>query len=236
MLLTVSFAALAQKTYVVCVGLNVNRDNVDPLPCSRGDMNGIAQFFHSYNGSEVFMLLDKNATRSHIIQILKRQFAKSTPNDEIIFAYSGHGFDGGVSTYNNNEVLYCSEVQNIMLQAKARRKVMFIMSCHSGSFTKKYSNSNDRRRSYNKNSKVMLFLSSRAEELSWESYGMERSFFFENLIQGLKGGADRNYDKKVTARELFNYVAPRVTQATANKQHPVMWGRFDDDMVVVNVR
>ena len=43
--------------------------------------------------------------------------------------YSGHGFDGGVSTYNNNEVLYCSEVQKIMLKAKARRKMMFVTQC-----------------------------------------------------------------------------------------------------------
>lgn len=234
--LMLSLSAMAQKTYVVCVGLNVNRDNVDPLPCSRGDMKGIANFFHSYNGSEVFMLLDKNATRSHILQVLKKQFAKSTANDEIIFAYSGHGFDGGVSTYNNNEVLYCSEVQDIMLKAKARRKVMFVMSCHSGSFTKKYSNNKDKRRNYNKKSKVMLFLSSRADELSWESTGMERSFFFEYLISGLRGSADKNGDKKVTARELFNYVAPRVAQSTSNLQHPVMWGRFDDDMVVVKTK
>ena len=96
----------AQKTYLVCVGLNVNRDNIDPLPCSRGDMKGIANFYHQYNKSNVFMLLDANATKKHILKILKQQFAKSTPNDEIIFAYSGHGFDGGLSTYNNDEVLF----------------------------------------------------------------------------------------------------------------------------------
>ena len=228
--------ATAQKTYLVCVGLNVNRDRVDPLPCSRADMKDIANFYHNYNGSEVFMLLDANATRSHILSILKQQFAKSTSNDEIIFAYSGHGFDGGISTYNNNEILYCSEVQQIMLNAKARRKMMFIMSCHSGSFTKKYQNTNDSRRKYNKQSNVLLFLSSKANEYSWESGVMSNSFFYYYLLQGLRGNADNNLDKKVTARELFNYVAPRVTQVSGGQQHPVMWGKFPDDMVIVNVR
>ena len=102
MLCIVSFSVEAQKTYIVCVGLNVNRDGVDPLPCSRSDMKDIANFYYQYNGSDVFMLLDANATRSHILKVLKQQFAKSTTADEIIFAYSGHGFDGGVSTYNNN--------------------------------------------------------------------------------------------------------------------------------------
>lgn len=228
--------ATAQKTYIVCVGLNVNRDRVDPLPCSRADMKGIANFYHKYNNSQVFMLLDANATRSHILQVLKKQFAKSTAADEIIFAYSGHGFDGGVSTYNNDEVLYCSEVQQIMLNSQARRKMMFIMSCHSGSFTKKYQDNKDRRRKYNKKSNVLLFLSSKANEYSWESDGMENSFFYHYLLEALKGKADKNGDKKVTARELFNYVAPRVTSDSNNIQHPVMWGKFPDDMVVVYVK
>lgn len=227
---------LAQKTYIVCVGLNVNRDGVDPLPCSREDMKGIANFYHNYNNSEVFMLLDANATRSHIIQVLKKQFSKSTSSDEIIFAYSGHGFDGGVSTYNNDEVLYCSEVQQIMLNSKARRKMMFVMSCHSGSFTQKNKDSNDKRRKYNKKSNVLLFLSSKADEYSWEKGSMSNSFFFYYLLEGLKGKADNNSDRKVTARELFNYVAPRVTTISNEQQHPVMWGKFPDDMVIVNVK
>lgn len=234
-LLSMSEEASAQKTYIVCVGLNVNRDNVDPLPCSRADMRAIANYFHSYNDSEVFMLLDDNATRDHILRVLRSQFAKSTPNDEIIFAYSGHGFDGGVSTYNNNEVLYCSEVQEIMLNSKARRKMMFINSCHSGSFTKKYGNTKDKRRKYNKKSNVLLFLSSKAKELSWETGMMDTSYFYYYLIEALKGAADKNEDHKVTARELFNYVAPNVTRISGGKQHPVMWGRFADDMVVVDL-
>lgn len=232
----VSIAATAQTTYVVCVGLNVNRDGVDPLPCSRADAKGIANFFYRYNKSKVFMLLDANATRTHILKVLKQQFSKSTSADEIIFAYSGHGFDGGLSTYNNDEVLYCSEVQQIMQKCRARRKMMFIMSCHSGSFTKKYGNTNDVRRQYNKKSNVLLFLSSKANEYSWETDAMKNSFFFHYLLEALEGKADKNNDKKVTARELFNYVAPNVVRISNNEQHPVMWGKFPDDMVIVHVK
>lgn len=228
--------AMAQKTYIVCVGINVNRDRVDPLPCSRSDMKGIAKFYNDYNGSEVFMLLDANATRSHILRVLRQQFAKSTKADEIIFAYSGHGFDGGLSTYNNDQVLYCSEVQKIMLHSTARRKMMFVMSCHSGSFAKKYLNNKDKRLKYDTKSSVLLFLSSKANESSWEMDLMENSFFYHHLLEALKGKADGNSDKKVTARELFNYVAPRVTKDANGLQHPVMWGKFPDDMVIVYVK
>ena len=37
-LCVISLTVTAQKTYIVCVGLNVNRDGIDPLPCSRADM------------------------------------------------------------------------------------------------------------------------------------------------------------------------------------------------------
>ena len=233
----------AQKTYVVAVGLNEYdpKGNCGSLPCSVGDANAISQFFHQYNNSEVFLLKNDNATREHILRVLKAQFAKSTSADEIIFAYSGHGFDGGISTYDSNgngytNVIFCQEIQDILKSAKARRKVMFINSCHSGSFAKKYKTDPLVKNFKPNKSNIMLYMSSRADELSWESYGMTTSFFFHRLIEGLKGAADKNKDHKVTARELFNYVNKLVPDDTGGVQHPQMYGRFSDDMVVVNVK
>lgn len=239
----ISSYAGAQKTYVVAVGLNnyAPGGNCGPLPCSVGDATSISNFFHDYNNSEVFMLKNNNATRDHILKVLKSQFSKSTENDEIIFAYSGHGFDGGISCYDsdgkgNTRIVYCSEIQEILRNCKARRKVMFINSCHSGSFSKKYG-SNPGKNSYkNNNSNVMLYLSSRANEPSWEMASMKNSFFFHYLIKALEGAADVNGDKKVTARELFNYVNKEVINISEGEQHPQMYGKFDDDMVVVYVK
>lgn len=234
---SISMQTIGQKTYVVSVGVGYNRDNIENRPSCSYDAKGVAKFFRNYNGSEVFMLLDANATRSHILRILKEQFAKSSEADEIIFFYSGHGFDGGVSTYNNNEVVWCSEVQDIMLKAKARRKIMFVNACHSGSFSKRVKDSKSRRRGYNKKSKVMLFLSSRNNEYSYSSMSdKEYSVFVGFLLDGLKGEADKNSDKKITARELFNYTASSTTkysESFGGVQHPVMYGKFPDDMVVV---
>lgn len=230
-----SVNAVAQKTYLVCVCVADNRNHEETRPNLIYDIRGIANFYHSYNNADVFMLVDANATRSHILRILKQQFAKSTSADEIIFAYSGHGFDGGVSTYNNGEVLYCSEVQQIMSSAKARRKIMYVNSCHSGSFS--VDQMNDRRSRYNKNSNVLLFLSSRSNEYSYvPMYGERESFFYSHLLEALRGEADNNDDKKVTARELFNYVASNVASTSSGRQHPVMWGKFSDDMVIVYVK
>lgn len=231
-----AFAASAQKTYVVAVGLGNYDNGENPLPCSAGDAKAMSNLFKEYNGAEVFMLLDKNATRDHIIRVLKSQFSKSTPQDEIIFAYSGHGFDGGITCYDTKNVIYCKEIQEILRSCKAKRKVMFIMSCHSGSFTKKYGY-DSRSKGYQSNkSDVMLYLSSRANEYSWETSAMQTSYFFNALIKGLRGEADANGDKAVTARELFNFVNKKVINDTGGRQHPQMYGKFSDNMVVTRVK
>lgn len=227
---------MAQKTYVVCVGLNNYDNGENPLPCSIGDAKGMAAFFKSYNNSDVFMLLDKNATRDHILRVLKAKFSKASSQDQIIFAYSGHGFDGGISCYDTKNIIYCSEIQQILRSCKARRKIMFINSCHSGSFSKKYGNRNGRNDYKSKNSNVLLYLSSRANEYSWESSGMRMSYFYTRLIEALNGHADKNGDNLVTAREMFNYVNANVIKDMQGQQHPQMYGKFPDDMIIVKVK
>ena len=241
LLLCTGFTSLnAQKTYVVAVGIGKYQypQIAAPLPCSVGDVKAVSHFFHDYNGSSVFMLTNENATRSHILRVLKREFSKSTPDDEIIFVYSGHGYKGGLTCYNTkdiNTVISYEDIQRIMKGAKARRKIILAMACYSGGLTLKGINNRQRSRQQS-NSSVMLYTSSRPEEPSWERSDMTNSFFISRVLEAFRGAADANNDKKVTARELFNYVNPRVISDTGGKQHPQMWGRFDDSMVVVYVK
>lgn len=236
----VAIHANAQKTYVVSVGLSEYKypQVAPPLPCSVGDARSVSRFFHRYNGSSVFMLLNENATREHILKVLKREFAKSTAKDEIIFVFSGHGIQGGLTCYETkdmNSIITYDEIQNIMRTAKARRKIILAMACYSGGLTLKNTNNSPKKRS-TQNTSVMLYTSSRPNEMSWERSDMTNSFFMARILEGFRGAADANKDKKVTARELFNYVNPRVISDTYGQQHPQLWGRFDDSMVVVYVK
>jgi hypothetical protein len=52
----------------------------------------------------------------------------------------------------------------------------------------------------------------------------------------LKGGADENLDKLITAKEIFTFVSTDVKKRTKEKQHPVMWGNFDDNFVRIDWR
>ena len=63
---------------------------------------------------------------------------------------------------------------------------------------------------------------------------MKNGFFTTYLQKGLRGGADADKDRVITAKEIFDYVHTNVVELSKGKQHPVMWGKFSDDMPVMN--
>ena len=79
----------------------------------------------------------------------------------------------------------------------------------------------------------MLFLSCRSNEVSIETPTKTNGFFTYALQHGLRGGADKNKDRTITAKELFNYVSAKVKKESNDRQHPVMWGKFPDNMPVI---
>ena len=58
--------------------------------------------------------------------------------------------------------------------------------------------------------------------------------FTQYLIKGLKGAADTDSDRIITAKEIFTYVSAKVSEQTRKKQNPVMWGKFNDNMHILN--
>lgn len=125
------------------------------------------------------------------------------------------------------EGLKYSEVISIMQKSKAKNKFIFADACYSGAIRQNDSDTES------KAGNMLLFLSSRGNEYSAESPFLANGYFTKHLLRGLIGGADSNKDKRITARELFNYVSDGVKSQTNNRQHPVMWGNFPDDIVIV---
>jgi uncharacterized caspase-like protein len=82
----------------------------------------------------------------------------------------------------------------------------------------------------------MAFMSSRPDQPSAEIPIWRNGCFTEYLVGGLKGGADANRDRVITARELFDYVYPRVKAASGGRQVPQMWGSFDESMALADHR
>ena len=166
----------------------------------------------------------------NIISSMRKTFASAGSDDIVVLFYSGHGYPGGFVAYDGQ--LTYSQVRKAMATSKCKNKMIFADACFSGKIR---TNGNSSQSSIQaaKKANVMLFLSSRSNETSIERRGMQNGFFTTYLQKGLRGGADANRDRIITAKELYDYVHKGVIELSRDKQHPVMWGKFSDNMPVM---
>ena len=231
LIVSVLFAMIAYAdTYVVCVGIGNYKDHkVQTLSKTEADAKSVAEFFK--RGTEnVITITGKYATKAQILNSLKSQFARAKADDKIIFYFSGHGYPGGFCPYEMSRIddgLSYSEVIKVMSQSKAKDKMIFADACNSGAIRQGSSTVKP------DTGNVMMFLSSRGNEYSIESPLLSNGYFTNYLLHGLGGKADANRDRAITAKELYDYVSSGVSQLSKGKQHPVMWGKFNDDMIIV---
>ena len=193
----------------------------DGLECPENDVTDLAELYRK-NGGQVILVRGDGVTRNNVLDGLKKQAAVCTPNDIIMFVYSGHGNDGYIQC--GNQHVNFSEIKSILSGCKARRKVVIIDACYSGSFT-------NQKHGKLLGENVIVLTSSRNNEESYETEGDRNSHLFTALIDGLKGKADTNKDGMVVAKELHNYLKNN-TDKFLHKQHPTMKGRFNENTIL----
>lgn len=229
------------KTYLVSVGVS-DYKSIQDLRLPEKDAESVVQLFENRKAIAI-SLLGEQATKANILKALKEQFAHAQSQDLVVFFFSGHGYPGGFCPYDMSQQmksgLSYDEIKDIFKECKAQNKVVFADACFAGQFrresgfqestaiTQKITDSTD-------GTNVLLFLSSRSNETSIESPFMANGMFTAALLRALRGGADANLDRLITAKELFNFVSLNVKEKSHDKQHPVMWGKFDDNMIIMN--
>ena len=216
------------KTYLVAVGVSDYPGTDKDLRLPANDAATVQYIYSKNSNTESVLLTNSNATKSAILSKLRSTFAKASENDIIVFFFSGHGSKGAFCAYDA-QIPY-SEIRQAMASSKAKNKMIFADACFSGKM--RQGRKNTAEQSFN-NYNIMLFLSSRGNETSIERRDMKNGFFTSCLQKGLRGGADANKDRTITARELFKYVSTNVKTLSSDKQHPVMWGKFSDNMTVM---
>lgn len=224
----------AQKgdTYVVVAGV-ADYQSISDLMLPEKDAIAIAELY-KLKTQNVILLTGPNATKARILKSLRDQFSRAKEEDLIVFSFSGHGYRGGICPFDftgieGSGVSY-QEIRSILKQSRAKRKVIFADACFSGGLR---SNTTSHKQQ-NQDAEVLLFLSSRGGETSLESPAMENGYFTTYLLNGLCGDADLDYNRLITARELFLYVSHQVRYMSNERQHPVMWGKFDDNYILMD--
>lgn len=228
------FAASAQTTYVVSVGI-ADYLHVSDLRYTENDVASFNKVLKRHT-RRVYSLVGSQATHGKVLSTLKSVFGQADTDDTVILFFSGHGYPGGFCCYDMGKDshrggLSYKELQGIFKRCKARRKMVFADACFSGGLRTGNAASPD---ASIRNGNVLFFLSSRTNEVSQEIPNGGNGQFTRFLVRGLGGGADRNRDRIISAKELYNFVHEAVGVATYQKQHPVMWGKFADTMPVLD--
>lgn len=216
---------LQAKVYLVCVGIADYPGTKKDLRISDNDAKTIAKVFQATKDASVNVLTNEEATQSALLSTMHTAFEDAESDDVVILYFSGHGTPGALVCHDG--LLTYQHIFKMLKGCKATRKIIIADACYAGKMrtTKQQSSS------YNSQN-VMFFLSSRTNETSLET-PYKNSLFTIFLERGLRGGADSNKDRSITARELYDFVHKGVIEASKNKQHPVMWGKFDNDMTVI---
>lgn len=223
------------KTYLVSVGVTDYTHHYgrpSNLRYTVKDAKDMGSLYQNKKDAEVYVLTNSQATVKNVKSMMNKVFSKANRNDEVILFFSGHGFPGGFCLSDNN-LLY-NDIRKAMAKSKAGRKMIIADACHSGAVRVDASVA-ARHTDQVKKADVMMFLASRSDEYSKEADQYGNGLFAAWLFSALKGAADVDNDRTITALELFNYVHRGVTKDSKDKQHPVMWGNFKTSMPVMKL-
>jgi uncharacterized caspase-like protein len=213
------------KVYLVSVGIADYPGKEHDLRVSDQDAKTIAKVFTATKDASVSVLVNGEATQASLLSTMHSAFANAQSDDAVILYFSGHGTPGAIVCHDG-ELTY-QHIFRMLKGCKASKKIIIADACYAGKMR------TTRQQSTNYNSQsVMLFLSSRTNERSKETK-FKNSLFTIFLERGLRGGADTNKDRQITARELYDFVHKGVIEASDNRQHPVMWGKFNNDMTII---
>lgn len=135
------------KVYFVGIGVAKYKDSTYNLTYSAKDIRDLAtDVSTNYKNVVIDTLLNENVTIENISK-LKQRLLKSTPDDRIIVAITGHGLlsdslDFYYATYDVNfnkpqiRGLKYKFIEGFLDDVPAQEKIMFIDACHSGALDK----------------------------------------------------------------------------------------------------
>lgn len=176
----------------------------------------------------IAVLIDEAASKANIINTMDKIFAKASPDDMLIFFFTGHGAPGAFCptdiTDDYSTLLLHDEVKAIFKKYPARYKICMADACFSGGMYSGTPSQPVSSSSTVSETSVIIIMSSAPEETSQEDPKMRQGAFAYYLIKGLKGSADRNKDNVITLEEIFPYVKANVMNFTGNKQTPFIEG------------
>ena len=263
-----SFSGSQGNTYAVIVGISDYLNGSDPQSGIQAQLNDLrycdddARIFYDFLRSPVggsvpaeniALLIDKQAGKGQIISQMESFFAKSGPDDRVIFYFAGHGANGFFASYDidmrdMNTSLKHKEVKEVFRKCRAKTRLCFADACMSGSMKNRAREVVEVKpvpvsiRSFeDEESGLVVLMAARSYQYSSENVSIGHGYFTKFLVDGLQGDADKNKDALVTIKEAFDYLYLHLASLPKNGpedkgQIPVIFGKYDPDMPVARLK
>ncbi|HXM36574.1 MAG TPA: caspase family protein, partial [Pyrinomonadaceae bacterium] len=202
----------------------------------------------AFKPADILYMENAGATSDVVRDALMRFLPKAGPGDLVFIYLASHGSPDPFDPQKLYFILHDTKVAAMPKTAlgmfelqelldhivRAERVIVLIDACHSAGI----SGTNlvtGRQLVYHENNIINLYAarlyretgravltSSDVDEVSEEgkNWGGGHGVFTWALLEGMKGAADANRDKVITAGELFDYVSNRVRRETNSRQNP----------------
>jgi hypothetical protein len=190
------------------------------------------------SSGKVVQLKNSQATAQNVLNALDDVFARANENDFLIFYFSGHGSPGYfIPTDHYSNKISHEAIKQRFKDAKGKYRLCIADACFAGSVGNEESNYSSISSTQTlKDSRLAVILSSKSTQTSQETSALQQGLFSYYLIKGLRGAADINKDKYVTAGEVFVYTRNRVVEQSGGKQIPVIYGQNIDRIPLSKIK
>jgi hypothetical protein len=221
-----------ERRYAVVVGNDHGGDDTRPLLYATADARRIHDVLVQLGGvpaAEAALLLDRPA--ADVLAALAGVTARAAEarrngqRTALILYFSGHAKDGALRLGDSRLVL--DDLRARLGRVGTDVTVAILDSCRSGVVNRtkgaRHAPAFDVESNAEARGTVVL-TSSSADEDAQESDDIRGSYFSYHLDSGLRGGADRSSDGRVTLAEAYDYAYARTVADTAESaagaQHP----------------
>ncbi len=234
--------SLQGNLYVLSVGVSKYKNPTYNLQYTVSDANAFSALWPPmqdklYKKVILTSLADEKVT----VAGLKAQLAaltKITTNNDTVFIFlAGHGlrtanqefyFATHEAEFENPQTtaLPWTALTSVLAEVPAKRVVLFLDACHSGSALGEARASNERMaETLVKRAGVMVFASSRGDQVSFESAEWQHGAFTKAVLEGIQEGkanldTGMGQDGNITVAKLLVYLQARVPKMTKEQQHP----------------
>jgi hypothetical protein len=226
-------AAPVERRFAVIAGNDDGGADTRPLLYATADARRIHDVLTHLGGvpaGEAALLLDRSAGEllSALAAVAARvaEARRAGHRTALILYFSGHAKDGALRLGDTR--LPLDELKVRLGALGTDVTVAILDSCRSGAVTRtkgaRHAPAFEVQSNAAEARGTVLLTSSSADEDSQESDDIRGSYFSYHLDSGLRGGADRSRDGRVTLAEAYDYAYARTVADTADSaagaQHP----------------